>query len=290
MTAKFNYEYVNSEFKKENYLLLTKEYSSCKDKLLFICSNGHRHSITFDWWKQGHRCPYCDGQGKPSIEYINKLFEDCGYILLTKRYINSRQKIDYVCDNGHKHHMNWNKWRSGRRCPSCDGNIKLTTEFIRSEFEKEKYKLLSNKYVNAHTKLECICSVGHINSTTWNMWQQGYRGSTCFFIKNSGPSHPNWKGGISCEPYCDVWTDKEYKKSIKERDNYECQNPDCWSNSNRLFIHHINYDKKECSPWNLITVCNSCNSRANTNRSWHTDYYNEIMKEREDYVGIKQGI
>jgi len=32
-------------------------------------------------------------------------------------------------------------------------------------------------------------------------------------IKNhrdvSGPNNPSWKGGISCEPYCDVWLDKE---------------------------------------------------------------------------------
>ena len=37
---------------------------------------------------------------------------------------------------------------------------------------------------------------------------------TCF-----GKDNTNWRGGISCEPYCQDWT-KEYKEYIKERDDY----------------------------------------------------------------------
>jgi len=29
--------------------------------------------------------------------------------------------------------------------------------------------------------------------------------------KTTGELHWNWKGGISCEPYCEIWMDKEYK-------------------------------------------------------------------------------
>ena len=94
---------------------------------------------------------------------------------------------------------------------------------------------------------------------------------------NSGPLNPNWKGGISCEPYCDVWADKEYKESILERDNHRCQNPDCWGTSERLSVHHIDYNKKNCRPENLITLCNSCNSRANKNRECWQKLYKDIM-------------
>ncbi len=88
-----------------------------------------------------------------------------------------------------------------------------------------------------------------------------------------GSSNPNWKGGITYEPYCEIWLDAEYKESIKERDGYKCQNVDCWNNSNRLSIHHIDYDKKNCHPSNLITLCTSCNARANYNRDfWQTQY------------------
>jgi len=94
-----------------------------------------------------------------------------------------------------------------------------------------------------------------------------------------GENSPGWKGGISCNPYCDAWADKEYKESIKERDNYTCQNPDCKNNSNILCVHHIDYDKKNCAPKNLITLCNSCNSRANFNRGyWQKLYFNVIER------------
>ena len=100
-------------------------------------------------------------------------------------------------------------------------------------------------------------------------------------IQRSGPGNSNWKGGISIEPYCAIWADGEYKKSIFERDNYKCQNHDCWGTSNRMCLHHIDYDKKNCHPWNLITLCYSCNSRANFNRGWWQEYYNDVIRKRE---------
>lgn len=103
--------------------------------------------------------------------------------------------------------------------------------------------------------------------------------------RSIGKNNPNWKGGISCEPYCDAWADKEYKESIKQRDGYRCMNPDCWKTSKRLSIHHIDYNKKNCKLNNLITLCNSCNSRANKDREWHQNFYSEIMKAK---VGLRK--
>jgi hypothetical protein len=138
---------------------------------------------------------------------------------------------------------------------------------------------LSIEYINNRSILEYICSEGHTDTTYWSKWQLGHRCPTCFHIKYSGPNNNLWKGGISCEPYCQIWRDKEFKKSIKERDNYECQNPDCWEISKKLMLHHIDYNKKNCYPNNLITLCNSCNSRANFNRNYWVEFYKNIMEK-----------
>jgi len=96
----------------------------------------------------------------------------------------------------------------------------------------------------------------------------------------SGELSHNWLGGIACEPYCPVWLDKEFKEDIKERDNFRCQNPDCWKtvSPDDLTLHHIDYDKKNCHPDNLITLCRSCNGRANIDRAWHTAWYAALMQ------------
>jgi hypothetical protein len=99
-------------------------------------------------------------------------------------------------------------------------------------------------------------------------------------LRMSGKGNPSWQGGIAAEPYCDIWLDQDYKESILERDNHTCQNPDCWKTSGILCLHHIDYIKKNCDPWNLIALCNSCNGRANFNKEyWQELYQNIVMKK-----------
>lgn len=101
-----------------------------------------------------------------------------------------------------------------------------------------------------------------------------------------GPDNPAWKGGTSFEPYCEVWKNIEFKEDIKRRDNYKCLNPYCRGDgSSKLVLHHIDYNKKNCTPNNLITICNSCNSMANKDRDWHSFWYNAIIFNR--YGAIK---
>jgi len=99
-------------------------------------------------------------------------------------------------------------------------------------------------------------------------------------LSRFGKNNPNWKGGITHEPYCEIWLDNDFKKSIKERDGHECKNPFCKNICcNDLAVHHINYIKKDCHPNNLITLCRSCNGRANFNRLYWENVYKDIIKE-----------
>ncbi len=94
----------------------------------------------------------------------------------------------------------------------------------------------------------------------------------------AGKNSSQWKGGIAKEPYSQEWT-VELKERIKKRDNHCCQNPDCWQSNTRLTVHHIDYNKKNCNLRNLITLCASCNSRANADRGFWRKHYKQIVNE-----------
>lgn len=283
--VKLTLETVKESFENAGYTLLSKKYINSKSKLKYICNNGHIHSIQWNAWIRGIRCPYCSNKIKKTIDDIRNLFEEEGYKLLTTEYINAHCNLDCVCPKGHKFIITWASWQQGHRCSYCVGVVKLSYDFIEKSFDKEGYTLLSKEYINNSTKLEYACTYGHLHSITFGNWGTGVRCPTCSYaIFRSGINHPNWQGGKSLEKYCGAWKDEEYKQDIRDRDSNMCLNPYCNSpDKNDLTIHHIDYDKKNCKPNNLITVCRSCNSKANKNRKWHTSWYRSILKNRYEY-------
>lgn len=65
-------------------------------------------------------------------------------------------------------------------------------------------------------------------------------------------------GMMKCrtDGYCDAWSDNDYKN--------ECRKSYCENCGRKkvdgylLVLHHINLDKKDCRPINLMTLCRSC--------------------------------
>jgi hypothetical protein len=96
----------------------------------------------------------------------------------------------------------------------------------------------------------------------------------------TGEKNPHWLGGISKLPYSQDWT-RRLRDSVRQRDNYTCQVCGLHQDSlrdmfhKRLDVHHINYDKKNCSHGNLITLCHSCHIKTNDDRENWMIYFNK---------------
>jgi 5-methylcytosine-specific restriction endonuclease McrA len=90
-----------------------------------------------------------------------------------------------------------------------------------------------------------------------------------------------WKGGVSFEPYSKNWT-KNLKESIRQRDQYLCQI--CYIDqrelSTKLSIHHIDYNKKNCTPNNLISLCNPCHMKTNAKRDLWPNFFFKLMNRK----------
>jgi len=70
--------------------------------------------------------------------------------------------------------------------------------------------------------------------------------------KNQGSKHPQWQNGKSFEEY-GIEFNKKLKQTIKNRDFNICQTPGCMNTEN-LCVHHIDYNKKNNNPNNLISL------------------------------------
>ena len=87
-----------------------------------------------------------------------------------------------------------------------------------------------------------------------------------------GKDHYNWQGGISKEKRGLDWTEP-LKRSIRERDRYTCQICSKQQENRAHAVHHIDYNKKNNDPNNLISLCLECHIKTNYNRNEWKEYF-----------------
>lgn len=114
---RLSHEYVEDIFLKNNCVLLDI-YKNSKQKLKYKCICGNISEIRYNDFQQNHRCMKCSGSKKYTNEYVTKYFEKYNYKLLTN-YENNKQKLQYICDNGHISNITFNSFLNGKRCKKC---------------------------------------------------------------------------------------------------------------------------------------------------------------------------
>lgn len=116
-----------------------------------------------------------------------------------------------------------------------------------------------------------------------------------------GPKSPNWRGGISFEPYCPKFNN-EFKERVRAFFGHrcvECGNPQYGTRFKNLHVHHVNYNKETCCDQSVplfVSLCSSCHSKTHNNRLfweyWFTEMINHIYDGKcyftKDEMVIKQ--
>ena len=247
------------------------------------CHNNWKHGKNNPAWGGGKIKDYCSLCGKDIlIQKSQKKRTKNLFCSIKCRNEWHGKKINAVCDYCGKEinrehskikkaknifcssecHYKWSSINLRGKDNPCYKSVEITCDTCGMKFNREPNRIKNEN--NNFCSRKCF-----------GIWTS---------IRQTGQNNCSWLGGISFEPYCPTWKDKEFKNYILTRDNFKCQNPDCWGTSNGLARHHINFNKKDCSPDNIITVCSSCNSRANKDREWHESYYNEIMRRKTECV------
>lgn len=74
---------------------------------------------------------------------------------------------------------------------------------------------------------------------------------------------------------------RELKEMVRERDNCACQECGVIQTDRNHDVHHIDFNKHNCDPNNLITLCRYCHAR--TVRSRRRQYWIDRYTRQEDF-------
>lgn len=159
------------------------------------------------------------------------------------------------------------------------------SKYMSEETKKKISQTLMGNIPWNKGKTNCVSEIGKQNISKANK-NRSPPNKGIFGIK-IGEKASNWKGGLSFEPYCSKFN-KVLKEKIKQRDNYQCQYPNCLCPQleslllyhKGLVIHHIHYDKPNCDP-DLITLCTKHNGIVNGKRDYHEELLMKILKKEE---------
>jgi hypothetical protein len=122
---------------------------------------------------------------------------------------------------------------------SIETRAKMSASFKGRIFSAEHRKRLSRASTGKTLSIETRKKISETKK------QQKLRGEHC----------PRWRGGLQTESY-----PREFRRiteEIRQRDGYLCRMPGCrYAGSFRKNpVHHIDYNKHNLSPENLITLC-----------------------------------
>lgn len=96
-------------------------------------------------------------------------------------------------------------------------------------------------------------------------------------LAQRGEKNKNWRGGPT--KYSNEFT-AMLREDIRDRDIHACQL--CYKKESeldrKLDVHHIDYNKKNCDPENLISLCGSCHVKTNNNREYWTPFFQNMIK------------
>jgi len=93
----------------------------------------------------------------------------------------------------------------------------------------------------------------------------------------AGSNNANWRGGKSFEPYPVTWNFR-LREAIRNRDGRTCQICGKLEGKERMAVHHIDYDKKNIVPGNLVALCHTCHCKTNSNRERWREFFSLLME------------
>ncbi len=252
------------------------------------------------------RCSKCGAEYPASTEYFRR--QKGGKYGLTSRCKSCLNLIhqDWLANGGRTWMKEWSHSEAGSRkrkryrdthqekIRKYDNrpDVKANRRLIRSRYNARHKDELKAKRQKPEFKIAMVVRRAKSAERTTEARQCAYCHKTFYcpraqknrYCSRScsklGSNNPQWLHGKSTEEYPAVWN-RKLRRMIRERDSYTC----AICGSCGRDVHHIDYNKTNCSPGNLIVLCHSCHSKTNTNRSYWQAFFENIKADPSGVIG-----
>ena len=165
-----------------------------------------------------------------------------------------------VCSDLHR------RERITKKCQQCGKEFVIWP----SREERSQYCSVSCKHAAQQTIVHKVCRWcgGHYTTIPSRADRSRYCSRACRGLAQSGVNNPAWRGGIKREPYPPEFF--VMRHVILSRDEHRCVLCDKAGEGRELHVHHIDYNKRNNSEFNLIALCCSCHGKT---RSFRPTWY-----------------
>lgn len=190
--TKYNIDFVKNFCNNIGAKLLSTEYKSIKDNLLFKCPECNKeYNRSFDN-VLNRKNPLCQACSKRKAQTKRLKYEDVkdfiesrGCKLISKNYTNCDSPLEIQCRCGNRYMRTFYKFKKGYvDCSICSmrrkrEKIGVSENEIRRRLSKSNYALLKREFLGNDQLLTIRCDNGHIYKTRLNKFVSGRRCPKC---------------------------------------------------------------------------------------------------------------
>jgi hypothetical protein len=177
-TKKLTYDHVKKLIKSKGWAMLSKTYINHRSKVEYLCSHNIVHTQTLGALKKKKEC--CKFK---TFEYVYQFCQQKNWTLLTPKseYKNSKQKLQLVCEAGHRCDKRFENVSIGIDCAVCKKNNPYTYAQVCEKIKSINWTILTTEeeYKNSKQTLRLICDKNHKADKIFTDIQTGKRCRIC---------------------------------------------------------------------------------------------------------------
>jgi hypothetical protein len=163
-SVKLTLEEYKEQIKNKNAVCVAEKYYGTDVPIMHQCRKNPNHKwlVSPNSFKQGHGCPHCAGNVKPTIDQYKEQIKSKDVICVAEEYIDAHKPIMHQCkkDSSHFWMVSPDNIKRNKGCPHCN-DLKqeplcrtFLEKFFKKPFPKSRPKWLRN---NGQMELDCFC-------------------------------------------------------------------------------------------------------------------------------------